>query len=205
MDYKTIAAGAREEFVEKRSKFIATTLPVTSENEAEDFIGRIKTEFHDARHNVFAYIIKDGAERFSDDGEPQGTGGIPSLEVLRRKELVNAAVVVTRYFGGILLGAPGLLRAYSGAASMAVESSGILIMKHCDVVRFSCGYDFYARADKLARSYDGIIKERNFETDVTLEIIFPKEKTAGFQKALTELSAGKVETEITGDTFIPQK
>lgn len=205
MDYKTIATGAREEFVEKRSKFIATTLPVTSESEAENFISRVKTEFHDARHNVYAYIIKDGAQRFSDDGEPQGTGGIPALEVLRRKKLLNAAVVVTRYFGGILLGAPGLLRAYSGTASMAVESSGVLVMKHCDVVRFSCGYDFYAFADKLARSYDGIVNERSFEADVTLEIIFSKDKTADFQKALTELSAGRVETEITGETFIPQK
>lgn len=205
MDYKTIAVGASKQFVEKRSKFVATTLPVTSESEAESFVSRIKTEFHDARHNVFAYIIKDGAERFSDDGEPQGTGGIPALEVLRRKNLVNAAVIVTRYFGGILLGAPGLLRAYSNAASMAVEASGILVIRHCDVVHFSCGYEFYSRADKLARSYGGIVKERKFETDVTLEIIFQKDKTAEFQRAMTELSAGQVETKITGETFIPQK
>lgn len=204
MDYITIAASSRAEYVEKRSKFIASSLPVSCDSEAVDFISRIKSEFHDARHNTFAYVIRDGAERFSDDGEPQGTAGIPELEILRRRKIVNAVVVVTRYFGGILLGAPGLVRAYGHAAGMVLDDSGIIIMKHCDIVRFSCGYDLYARADGLVRSAGGTVTNRDFGAEVSLEATFPKDKTAAFEKAMTELSAGTVEAEAVGETYCAQ-
>ncbi len=168
-------------------------------------MARVKSEFYDAKHNVFAYIIKDKAERFSDDGEPQGTAGMPVLEVLRRRELINTAVVVTRYFGGILLGAPGLLRAYSHTASLAVEASGIAVMAHCDIVRFSCGYDFYALAEKLSNSFGGHINNRDFGAEVGLEILFPKNKTSDFIRELTEKSSGIIKAVADGETYIAQE
>jgi uncharacterized YigZ family protein len=202
MDYKTIAAEARAEYVEKRSKFIATVQPVLTESEAMEFIARIRGEFHDARHNVFSYLIKDGEERFSDDGEPQGTGGLPVLEVLRRREIVNAAVVVTRYFGGILLGAPGLVRAYAHAAALALDASAVVTMRHCDIIEFSCGYELYSRVDGLVRSFGGQVKDRDFNSNVILKVFIPKQNTKGFKKAITEMSAGTVETNQIGDTYI---
>jgi uncharacterized YigZ family protein len=202
MDYKTVASPARAKYVEKRSKFIASVAPVCSDGEAADFIGKVKTEFYDARHNVFAYVIKDGAERFSDDGEPQGTAGMPVLEVLRRREIVNAAVVVTRYFGGILLGAPGLVRAYNHSAELALNTASVIVMRHCDILRLVCGYGFYARADELSRTFGGYIRDRRFEEDVSLEILMPKEKTEGFSGALTEASGGGVNAAAVGETFL---
>jgi uncharacterized YigZ family protein len=204
MDYNTTSMPSRIEYVEKRSKFIASSAPVNGEDEAVDFIAHIKTEFYDARHNVFAYIIKDGAERFSDDGEPQGSAGMPTLEVLRRRGIVNAVVVITRYFGGILLGAPGLLRAYSHAATLAIEASGLVVMRHCDIVRFSCGYDFYSRAELLVKSFDGKIVNRDFAVEIMFEVEFPKDKTSDFIKALTEISAGLISAVTDGETYLAQ-
>lgn len=204
MDYNTISVSSRVEYVEKRSRFIASSSPINGEGEAVDFIAHIKTEFYDARHNIFAYIIKDGAERFSDDGEPQGCAGMPTLELLRRRGLVNTVVVVTRYFGGILLGAPGLLRAYSHAAGLAIEASGLAVMRHCDIVRFSCGYDFYARAESLVKSFGGQINNRDFAVEVSFEVFFPKDKTSDFIKALTEISAGLLNAVTDGETYLSQ-
>jgi uncharacterized YigZ family protein len=202
MDYKTTASPARAEYVEKRSRFIASVAPVCSDDEATRFINNAKTEFYDARHNVFAYIIKDGAERFSDDGEPQGTAGMPALEVLRRRGVVNTVVVLTRYFGGILLGAPGLVRAYTHAAAAALDEAGVVTMRHCDILSLRCGYDFYARADALARSFDGFINDRRFEENVSLEIYMPKGKTPGFSDALTEASGGSIAAKTDGETYL---
>lgn len=201
MDYKTVAAPTRAEYVEKRSRFIASVAPVSDEKEAEDFINSVRSEFYDARHNVFAYIIKDGGEKFSDDGEPQGTAGMPALEVLRKRGVVNTAVVVTRYFGGILLGAPGLVRAYTHSAAAALDKAEIVVMKHCDVLSLCCGYDFYARADALVRSFGGVVSGRKFEQDVTLEITMPKDKTGQFTYALTQASSGGISAEVLGETF----
>lgn len=201
MDYKTAAAPARAEYIEKRSRFIATVTPAASENEAVNFINRVKSEFYDARHNVFAYVIKGGAERFSDDGEPQGTAGLPVLEVLRRREVVNTAVVITRYFGGILLGAPGLVRAYAHCASLALDTCSVVVMRHCDRLRLVCGYDFYARADRLSRAFGGRINDRKFEENVSLEIYMPKDKTAGFSDALTQASGGGISAVFDGETY----
>lgn len=202
MDYKTTAAPARAEYLEKRSRFIASVTPVASEDNALEFINKVKSEFYDARHNVFAYVIKDGAERFSDDGEPQGTAGIPALEVLRRRGVVNTAVVITRYFGGILLGAPGLVRAYTHSASLALDASSVVVMRHCDRLRVVCGYDFYARADNLSRSFGGRINDRKFEENVKLSIFMPKDKTAGFSDALIQSSGGTVSAVPDGEIFL---
>jgi uncharacterized YigZ family protein len=202
MSYKTVAEYARIEYTEKRSKFIATAAPVHSSEEANCFISQIKSEFNDARHNIFAYIIKDGSEKFSDDGEPQGTAGLPALGVLRRCGVVNTVVVVTRYFGGILLGAPGLVRAYTHSAASAVDKAGIVVMHECDILSLSCGYDFYSLADELLKKFGGFVKDRRFEEKVTLRVFMPKEKTAAFKKAAADASGGTLVIKNDGETFI---
>lgn len=205
MDYKTIASPVRAEFTEKRSKFIASLSPIESETEAADFINKVKSEHYDARHNVFAYVIKDGAERFSDDGEPQGTAGMPTLENIRRRGLVNVAVVVTRYFGGILLGAPRLLRAYNHTAALAFDAAKILVMRRCDILKLVCPYDFYARAEILVRSCSGTIQKRDFTENVTLEIVMPEGLTENFSKQLTELSGGSLAADTIDNIYIKEK
>jgi uncharacterized YigZ family protein len=202
MDYKTVKAPVRAEFIEKRSKFIASVSPCKTAEEATEFISRIKTEFYDARHNCFAYIIKDGAERFSDDGEPQGTAGMPILEVIRRRELKNVAVVVTRYFGGILLGAPGLVRAYNHTASIGLDSAKTVTMCLCDVLSLSVTYDFYARVELIVRDAGGRINKRDFAEKVNLQIYMPKSKTRNFNNLLREASAAAFEAKEDGEIFL---
>ena len=123
--YRTPAAFAEAELIEKRSRFIAAVMPVRSEAEALEFLRTRRELYPDARHHVYAYLVE------TDDGEPQGTGGMPVFDVLRKRELTNAAVVVTRYFGGTLLGAAGLVRAYSGSASAAADNAGEAEMYYC--------------------------------------------------------------------------
>ncbi len=124
MEYITIKEFATDDFVEKKSRFIGYIMPVKTEQEATDFITKISKKHHDATHNVYAYILRDGqVKRYSDNGEPQGTAGIPVLDVLQKEGLVDICIVVTRYFGGVMLGAGGLVRAYSHCASIAVRAA----------------------------------------------------------------------------------
>ena len=128
------------EFVEKRSSFLGHVRLVETEDEARAFISEMKKKYHDARHNCWCYIIKDGPERYSDDGEPQGTAGIPMLEVMRREGVCNIVCVVTRYFGGILLGAGGLLRAYTKSAKDALDAAGISVVRRWVEADVPCSY-----------------------------------------------------------------
>lgn len=129
-DYKTINNKSSVQLIEKRSKFIGYASPVISEEEALDFIGKVKALHWDAKHNVYAYdIIEDGRQRYSDDSEPKGTAGLPIIEIIKKEGLKNIVVVVTRYFGGVLLGKGGLIRAYSSAAKMAIDAAQIVICR----------------------------------------------------------------------------
>ena len=131
-EYRTVSQEAKEEFTEKRSRFIGWIKPVKTEEEAIEYINAIKSQHWDAKHNVYAYSLREGQiSRYSDDGEPQGTAGVPVLEVLTHSGVTDAVIVVTRYFGGILLGTGGLVRAYSHAASIALKSAGVVIMRPC--------------------------------------------------------------------------
>ena len=127
-EYTTILDRAEDEFVERKSRFIGAIAPVETEEEALDFIAQIKHQHRDATHNTYAYVLKNGVKRYSDDGEPQGTAGVPMLDCLEKEGLVDVAVVVTRYFGGILLGAGGLVRAYSHGAKIAVDAASRKLM-----------------------------------------------------------------------------
>ena len=145
--YQTIAHEAAQEFVERRSRFIGYAKPVRTEEEALAFLEEIRTRHWDATHNVFAYSLRQGnLRRYSDDGEPQGTAGVPVLDVLQKSGVTDAVLVVTRYFGGVLLGAGGLVRAYSHAASLALQAGEVITMQLCKTARVMCDYNQIGRA-----------------------------------------------------------
>ena len=139
---------AESEFTEKRSRFITHLYKVETEAEARARIEEMKKKYYDARHNCWCYLLQEGGVvRYSDDGEPQGTAGMPALNVLQKEELTDCVLVVTRYFGGILLGGGGLVRAYSHAAKIAVDAGGIVTRAECSVVKIRCDYTFYGHPE----------------------------------------------------------
>lgn len=197
MGYRTLAEGteATGEFVDRRSRFIAQLCHVASEREAEAFIAEVRARHHDARHNVPAWILADGRERCSDDGEPQRTSGMPTLEVLRGAGLADVCCVVTRYFGGTLLGPGGLVRAYAAATQLAVEDaegSGALVTK-TQVTRVTCviPYAAYGRVERLVADCGGKVKDTVFAEDVQLTCAFLAGDEARFVASMRELMAGE--------------
>ena len=157
-EYKTVRKNAQDQFVEKRSRFIGYACPVQTEQEALDFITSKKSEHWDASHNVYAYILRDGTMRFSDDGEPQGTAGQPMLNVFQRENVENVVCIVTRYFGGILLGAGGLTRAYAKAAKDALDNAGKARMQPFSVLLLECPYPMFERIKLLIEGHEGRIE-----------------------------------------------
>ena len=155
----------------------------------------------DATHNVYAYIIKDGPTRFSDDGEPGGTAGMPTLQVLQREGLHNVCCVVTRYFGGILLGAGGLVRAYAKGAKVAVDAAGKSMKRVWDVLYLPVPYSWYERIRLEVANYEGIIRETQYGADVELQVLFPVARTQEFLDRLTDISAATLEAMIEGQEY----
>ena len=201
-EYKTLRAPASDEFTEKRSRFIGYAQPVSTQVEAAAFIERIKKQHHDATHNVFAYLLREGQlERYSDDGEPQGTAGIPVLDVLRKQGVTNCAVVVTRYFGGILLGAGGLVRAYSHAAAIALGKAGIVTMAHCAILDIACDYSFYGKLAVCIPEWGGIVEDTQFGGAVTVRVRIHATLVDSFCAKLTDASTGRFQAVQTGECF----
>ena len=201
--YKTVKEFACDELVEKRSRFIGYCKPVSTQDEAIAFINEIKTKHWDARHNVYAYVIKDeGVSRYSDDNEPQGTAGIPVLDAIRKRDITDCVIVVTRYFGGVLLGAGGLVRAYSAAAKLAIDAAQEREMVMCSVCELRCSYTLYGKIPSLVARYGGSIDDSDFTDEVTVRFHLPEDDLVAFNKALSEESSGKVAaTEIKKDFF----
>ena len=189
------------EFVEKKSRFIGRVWPVDTEEEALAKIQEMKKKHCDATHNCWAYIIRDGAVRFSDDGEPGGTAGMPMLQVLQREGLYNVVCVVTRYFGGILLGAGGLVRAYTKGAKIAVDAAGKSMKRVWTAVYVPCPYPFYERVRLEAAAFGGILRKTDFGAEVELELLFPEGQVSAFLEKLTDLSSGTVEGMETGQEY----
>ena len=190
-----------DEFYEKKSHFIGRVWPVETEEAALEKIQAMKKQHYDATHNCWAYIIKDGAVRFSDDGEPGGTAGMPMLQVLQREGLYNIVCVVTRYFGGILLGAGGLVRAYTKGAKIAVDAAGKSMKRVWTVLYVPCPYNFYERVKLLVGECGGIIRETEFGAEVELELLFPEAETDTFLQKLTDMTSGTVEGMETGREY----
>ena len=204
LSYLTVPAAARAEYTEKRSRFIGEILPVTTEAAAQEFIHARCKEYWDAKHHVYAYVLDGGNLcRFSDDGEPQGTAGVPVLDVLRKEGLTDCAVVVTRYFGGILLGGGGLVRAYSHTAKLAVDAAGIVQMRPCLAGEVTCDYAQYGYLPALIAAAGGTVTDTRFTDGVTVCFTLPKEERGGLEKALTERSAGTLTAEYTGTLYLP--
>ena len=189
------------EFVEKRSSFLGHVRLVETEDEARAFIAEMKKKYHDARHNCWCYIIKDGPERYSDDGEPQGTAGIPMLEVFRREGVCNVVCVVTRYFGGVLLGAGGLVRAYTKGAKIAIDAAGKSMKRVWTVLYVPCPYTYYERVKLEIENFGGILRNTEFGAEVDLEILLPEAQVAPFMERLTDMTAGTVEGMETGQEY----
>ena len=200
-EYLVPSEYGEDEFIEKKSRFIGRIWPVETEEEALARIQEMKKKHYDATHNCWAYIIRDGAVRFSDDGEPGGTAGMPMLQVLQREGLFNAVCVVTRYFGGILLGAGGLVRAYTKGAKIAVDAAGKSMKRVWKVLYVPCPYSFYERVRLEAEAFGGIVRKADFGAEVELELLFPEAKTQEFLDRLTDMTAGAVESMEIGQEY----
>lgn len=192
---------AQDEFVEKKSRFIGRIWPVETEEEALEKIQEMKKQHYDATHNCWAYIIRDGAMRFSDDGEPGGTAGNPMMQVLQKEGLYNVVCVVTRYFGGILLGAGGLVRAYTKGAKLAVNAAGKSMKRIWSVVYLPCPYTYYERVKLEVAAFGGIIRDTQFGAEVEMTILLAETQTPGFLDRLTNMTGGKVEALEVGKEY----
>ena len=200
-EYLVPSEYGEDEFIEKKSRFIGRIWPVETEEEALARIQEMKKKHYDATHNCWAYIIRDGAVRFSDDGEPGGTAGMPMLQVLQREGLYNAVCVVTRYFGGILLGAGGLVRAYTKGAKIAVDAAGKSMKRVWTVLYVPCPYSFYERVRLEVEAFGGIVRKADFGAEVEMELLFPEAKTQEFLDRLTDMTAGTVESMEIGQEY----
>ena len=190
-----------DDFYEKKSHFIGRLWPVETEEAALERIQQMKKQHYDATHNCWAYIIRDGAVRFSDDGEPGGTAGMPMLQVLQWEGLYNCVCVVTRYFGGILLGAGGLVRAYTKGAKIAVDAAGKSMKRVWSCLYVPCPYTFYERVKLEVAAWGGIIRSTEFGAEVELEILVPEAQAQPFLDRLIDMSAANVEGMETGKEY----
>ncbi len=200
-EYLVPTGYGEDEFVEKKSRFIGRVWLVETEEEALQRIQEMKKQHYDATHNCWAYVIKDGAVRFSDDGEPGGTAGNPMMQVLQREGLYNVVCVVTRYFGGTLLGAGGLVRAYTKGAKIAVDAAGKSIKRVWSVLYVPCPYSFYDRVKLEAEAHGCVIRSTEFGAEVELEILVSQGQKQGFIDRLTDMTGGRVEVLETAQEY----
>ena len=201
-EYKTVEFESKDEFVEKKSRFIGYVKPVKTQEEATNFINSIKSKHWDATHNVSAFVLRENnIQRSSDDGEPSGTAGVPTLDVLLKENLVDVCVVVTRYFGGTLLGAGGLIRAYSHSSKIAVEAGHIITMAPCKVLSVSVDYSFYDRLNILLSEFNSNIENSEFTDNVTVSFSVRENTVPLLQDNLTQLSNGKYIFKEIGEKF----
>lgn len=204
MEYITVERESADEFVEKKSRFIGTCRPVKTEEEALEFIARLKSQYWDANHNVYAYVLREGnIQRFSDDGEPQGTAGIPVIDTLKKSGVVDAVVVATRYFGGILLGGGGLIRAYSHTASIALAAAKKIVMRECLLLSVSCDYSLYGKAAGLIPELGGVVDDTEFLERVKLSFHLDPEKLPPLEKRLADATSGRCVVQEEGKCFFP--
>ena len=190
------------EFTEKRSRFTGRVWPIQSEEEAMRHLKEMRETYWDATHNVYAYILREnGIMRYSDDGEPQGTSGQPTLNVFRSAEIQNVCCIVTRYFGGILLGTGGLVRAYSRAAKEALTAAGVSKVGLWDRVLTACPYSLYERVRREFEAAGAILEPPEFGADVSIEALLPTGTLTELQKSISELSAGSVELLEMGSEY----
>ncbi len=202
-EYFVPAGSGEAEFVEKRSSFLGHVRFVETEDAAREFINEIKKKHYDARHNCWCYIIRGGAVRYSDDGEPQGTAGLPMLEVFKREGVENVVCVVTRYFGGVLLGTGGLLRAYTKSAKDALDAAGIAAVRRWVKLEAACPYSLLERMKTECLALEGAVSDVEYGADVRMTFLLPESRSEEFQARVTELSAGQSSAQAVGEELMP--
>ncbi len=203
MTYKTVLHAAQAEMIEKKSRFIASVRPVVTEQEAIDFINECRAQYRDATHNVYAYVVQEhNTSRYSDDGEPSGTAGVPVLEVINKEGLTDVAVVVTRYFGGTLLGAGGLVRAYGKSAKLGLEEAVITEKIYCHRLNMQTTYDLLGKVRYLIETGDYILGEITYTDSVNITAYVKYDLLDQFLKELEESTNAAVVPEITGEMYI---
>lgn len=188
------------EYVEKRSRFLGKVRPVASEAEARAFIDAMKKQYYDARHNCWCYLLRSGVMRYSDDGEPQGTAGQPMLEVFSRAGVTDAVCAVTRYFGGVLLGAGHLLRAYQGTAKLALDAAGISVVRRWVKVELACGYHLFQKLTLEVSAAGGVVTDTDYGAEVVLHALLPEEQETSFAAHILDVTAGTVHAVTAGET-----
>ena len=205
MEQFLVPAGeGASEYMEKKSRFLGLIVPVTTEAEARARLEAVKKQEYDARHNCWCYLLQEGGVvRYSDDGEPQGTAGQPMLNVFQRQEVWNVCCVVTRYFGGVLLGAGGLTRAYTKGAADALTAAGIARMGLWTLWDVPCTYPLLERMKLEVAATGGVVRDAEYGADITLRVAFPAGTAETFQLRLTELSAGSLTMTAAGEEFLP--
>lgn len=202
MSFKTVKDFASASFVEKKSEFIGSVMPVKTNEEAVAFINKIKSENRKARHNVYAYILRDSnITRYSDDGEPQGTGGMPVLEVLQKEGLYDVCVVVTRYFGGILLGTGGLTRAYSRGCKIALDAAKIMEMHLAKTVSVRVSYSLYGKISSLIPSFEAKVLSNDFSDDVNIKLMVKSKNVDDLTEKITDESFGIAKIEVSDEYY----
>ena len=200
-EYYVPTGAGESEYVEKRSRFLGHVRPVETEDEARAFVAEMKKKYYDARHNCWCYLLKDGPERYSDDGEPQGTAGIPMLEVFRREGVTNLVCVVTRYFGGVLLGAGGLFRAYTKSAKDALDAAGRSVVRRWVQLEIPCSYAALERYKQEIAAFDGAVAGMDYGAGVSIRALLPEERSEAFRARILDLSGGAVEPAVTGESL----
>ena len=194
---------AESEFTEKRSRFISHLFPVESEDEAQAHIKEIKSKYHDARHNCWCYLIGQNIMRYSDDGEPQGTAGQPMLKVFEHENVTNVCCVVTRYFGGILLGTGGLTRAYTKGAKDALTAAGAATVGRWSRLMIPCTYPLFERVKLEIAGLEGIVDDTEYSADIQIHVSLKTERVEELQHRLTELSGGGLRLSVLSEEFRP--
>ncbi len=192
-EYKTVSKAASAELIEKRSRFIASVRPVQTEEEALQFLEDLKKKYWDAKHNVYAYIIEENnIQRYSDDGEPAGTAGVPVLDMIKKEGLSNLVVVVTRYFGGILLGTGGLVHAYSKSAKLGIEAAEPLKMVLCRDVKISCDYSLLGKVQNEVLGQGFRISDTEYGENVMVSVLVPVGDVDRFESSMIDSTNGRV-------------
>lgn len=192
-EYITVKKEASDFFIEKKSKFIGYCSPVQTEDDALSFISRIKQKHKDATHNVHAYILRENnIMRFSDDGEPQGTAGIPVLDTMKKSGVVDTVIVATRYFGGILLGGGGLIRAYSHTATIAIAAAERIRKKEGILMKLTCDYGVYGKLNLLLPENGAVIDDTEFLENVTIKYHLSEHDRQSLDKKIADATNGRV-------------
>ena len=199
--YISVENKATAEITEKKSRFIANVCHVETEKEAMDFVDKIKKEHYSARHNVYAFILSNGFKKYTDDGEPSKTAGLPILEMLEKQGITDVVCVVTRYFGGTLLGTGGLVRAYTESAKLGVESAGVVVMTSCELMELAVPYHLLGSVEHLIKKSSAICEDKLFGENVNLTVVTESANTISFAESIKNEFGGSVNVRLKGKVY----